>query len=137
MSNWLVCVFCGIFIALSIGCSAAVADDKVEPAQRVYTLTSGRLTGIAGTLIGLIGVVAGGLALRLARRGGGAGRMAAFLSLAAGLIGAGLGGLVVAGADAFGTGRGLAGGIVALVVALMALCLGGAAFARSGRAPGQ
>ena len=54
--------------------------------------------------------------------------------MVAGLIGMVLGGLVVATADGgLGTGNGIVGGFVALVIGLIATVLGGLALARSRR----
>jgi Family of unknown function (DUF6223) len=139
MSNWLVAVVCGVCIAISIGGSTAAAADYPQPAASVYTMSSGRLGSIVAALVGLIGVVIGGLALRSAGRiGTGSGRLGAIVALVAGLIGMALGGLVVATADGgVGTGNGLGGGIVALVVGLISMVLGGLALARSRRRVGQ
>jgi hypothetical protein len=131
MSNRLVAVLFGVSIAISIGCSTAAAADDFRPAASVYAMSSGRLGAIVAALVGLIGVVIGGLALRSARRIG-TGRSGAIVALVAGLIGMALGGLVVATADGgIGTGNGLGGGIVALVVGLIGMVLGGLALARS------
>jgi len=139
VSNWLVAVLLGVSIAISIGCSTAAAADDLQPAASVYAMSSGRLGAIVAALVGLIGVVIGGLALRSAGRiGTGSGRSGAIVALVAGLIGMALGGLVVATADGgIGTGNGLGGGIVALVVGLIGMALGGLALARSRRRAGQ
>jgi Family of unknown function (DUF6223) len=135
MSKWLVTVLFGVSIAISIGCSTAAAADDLQPAVRVYTMSSGRLGAIVAGLAGLLGVVLGGRALRSAgRTGTGSGRNGASVALGAGLIGMALGGLVVATADGgIGTGNGLGGGIVALVVGVIGMILGGLALARSRR----
>jgi hypothetical protein len=135
MSNGFVAVLFGVSIAISIGCATAAAADDPWPAARVYTMSGGRLTASAGALVGLVGAVIGGLALRSAGRSGtGSGRFGASVALIAGLIGMALGGLVVATAPGgIGTGNGLGGGIVALVVGLIGVALGGLALARSRR----
>lgn len=135
MSNRLVAILFGIFIAIGIGCSTAAAADDLQPAASVYAMSPGRLGAIVAALVGLIGVVLGGLALRSAGRlGTGSGRSGANVAVVAGLIGMALGGLVVATADGgIGTGNGLGGGIVALVVGLTGIILGGLALARSRR----
>ena len=86
-----------------------------------WIVCPGRIGAIVAALVGLIGVVIGGLALRSAgRTGTGSGRSGAVVSLVAGLLGAALGGLVVTTADGgIGTGNGFGGGIVALVVGLV------------------
>ena len=131
MSNWLVAALFGVSIAISIGCATAAAADDLQPTASVYAMSAGRLTAGVGALVGLIGVVIGGLALRSAGRSG------AIVALVAGLIGMALGGLVVATAGGgIGTGNGLGGGIVALVVGLIGMALGGLALARSRRRGG-
>src|SRR5262245_9668872 len=135
MSNWLVAVLFGVSIALSNGSSTAAAADDLQPAASVNAMSSGRLGAVVAALVGLIGVIIGGLALRSAGRiGTGSGRSGAIVALVAGMIGMALGGLVVATADGgIGTGNGLGGGIVALVVGLIGMALGGLALARSRR----
>ena len=97
-----------------------------------FTLTSGRLWSLMGAALGVAGVVIGGLTLarstgRLAKRG-------PVLALVSGLVGAGLGALVVAGAEGGpGTGGGIVGGYLALVIGLVAALLGGLATTRSRR----
>src|SRR5262245_66554417 len=99
MSNWLVAVLFGVFIAISIGCSTATAADDLQPAASVYAISAGRIGAIVAALVGLIGVVIGGLALRSAGRiGPGSGRSGAIVALVAGLLGMALGGLVVGAA---------------------------------------
>lgn len=61
--------------------------------------------------------------------------ISAMLAMAAGLIGMALGGLVAATADGgLGTGNGLGGAYVALVLGLISTSLGGRALVRSRRA---
>src|SRR5262249_55584878 len=90
--------------------TAAAAED-LQPAASVYTMSSGRLGAIVAALVGLIGVVIGGLALRsVGRIGTGSGRLGGIVALVAGLIGMGLGGLGVARAGGgMGRGRGVVG----------------------------
>jgi hypothetical protein len=135
MSNWLVAVLFGVSFAITIGGSTAAAADDLQPAASAYAMSSGRLWASAAALVGLIGVVIGGLALRSAGRiGAGSGRPGAIVALVAGLIGMALGGLVLATADGgIGTGNGLGGGIVALVLGLIDMILGGLSLARSRR----
>lgn len=136
MSSWRASVLIGASFAISIGSSAVAAADDLQPSVGVYAMSGGRLVAMVAALAGLIGVVIGGLALRLAGRIGiGPGRSGANMALVAGLIGMILGGLVVANADGgIGTGSGLGGGIVALVVGLIGMALGGLGLARSRRA---
>ncbi|SDM24225.1 hypothetical protein SAMN05421874_1472 [Nonomuraea maritima] len=94
-----------------------------------YDLTSGRLWSLVAALLGLAGVAVGGFAL--ARP---ASAMRAVVAMGAGLAGAVGGVLVVAAAEGGpGTGYGIVGGYVALVVGLAALAVGGLALARSRR----
>src|SRR5687767_6070473 len=76
----------------------AAADVSARPAAAaVNDLSSGRIGALAAAALGLIGVVAGVLAIRSASRSGtGSGRRGAFAGLAAGLLGLALGALVVA-----------------------------------------
>jgi hypothetical protein len=119
------------------GLAAPTAAQVSEqpPAVRVYTLTPGRIAASVAGVVGLIGAVAGGLALaRSGRIGAGNERRGAIVALAMGPIALLIGGLVVATADGgVGTGNGLGGGIVAMVVGLIGMALGGLALARSGR----
>jgi Family of unknown function (DUF6223) len=99
-----------------------------------YGPGSGRFGAIVAGVVGLISVAIGGWAL--ARSAG----SWAIGALAAGLTGMVLGAWhLVRSADGFGTGNGRAGAIVALVVALIGMSLGGLALARSRRvgSPGQ
>jgi uncharacterized protein DUF6223 len=104
------------------------AHDLVQPATSAYTLTAGRSWSLVGALLGLVGAVFGVLALTRA----GTGRRRAVVASATGLVGAVIGVLVVAAAKGGpGTGYGIVGGYVALVVGLVAVLLGGLALARS------
>ncbi|MGW4158544.1 DUF6223 family protein [Streptomyces sp. NPDC004788] len=90
-----------------------------ELAVSVYSFGPGRIGASTGALIALAGV---GLAWR--------GRRPA-LAVAAGLIGIVLGAVVAATADGgLGTGNGLGGAYVALIVGVVATALGGRALAR-------
>lgn len=98
-------------------------------AAGAYGPGSGRFGAIVAGVVGLISVAVGGLALArsAARIGVGA--------LLVGLTGMVLGAWhLVRSADGFGTGNGRAGAIVAVVVALIGMSLGGLALARSRRA---
>lgn len=99
-----------------------------EPLAAAY-LTSGRLWSLVAALAGVIGVIAGGFALaRTARRG-------AVVALTAGLLGMAGGGYVVAAAQGGpGTGYGIVGGFIALVIGSLAAILGWLALSRARRA---
>jgi Family of unknown function (DUF6223) len=93
-----------------------------------YTMTAGRLWSLVGVVLGVTGVVVGGLAL--ARHAGRSRRRTAVAALVAGLAGAVVGAFVVAAAEGGpGTGYGVVGGWVALVVGVIAAVLGGLAIA--------
>ncbi|MFG2088078.1 DUF6223 family protein [Spirillospora sp. NPDC048824] len=97
-------------------------------AADAYSMSAGRLGSTAAALTGLIGVVAGGLALARGRRNG------AVVALVAGLVGMTVGVLVAATADGgVGTGNGLGGAVVAVVVGLVGAALGGLALVRARR----
>jgi hypothetical protein len=111
------------------GCTALQAAAEPTTA-RAFTLSPGRLGSLAADLVGLTGVVLGGLAL--AGRLGGNARRGATAAAAAGLIGASLGGSMAATAPGgVGTGHGFGGAVVAIVLGLTGVVLGGLALARS------
>jgi hypothetical protein len=105
----------------------------LQPADtRVSGMTPRRLWATAAAVLGLIGVVIGGLALRPGRIGNG--RLGAILSLVMGLVALVNGGLNLAVAKGGpGSGSGILGGVVALVLGLIAMALGGLALARTRR----
>src|SRR5438067_504317 len=116
MSKWLIAFLSGVSIAISIGCSTATAADDVQPAAGGIGIGSGRLLPTVAAAVGLFGVVIGGLALARSRRAGN-GRAGAIVAAASGLISLVIGGLHTANsAGGFGTGNGLAGAIVAIVL---------------------
>lgn len=98
-----------------------------------YALTTGRIWGTAAALLGLVGVVLGGWALaRARRRGGNGGTRRAIVTLVAGLIAVAGGTVTLAVADGGpGTGNGVVGGALALLLGLLAVALAGMAAARS------
>jgi uncharacterized protein DUF6223 len=103
-----------------------------ELAATTYGLTAGRFWSLVAAFIGIAGVVLGGMALARRRRFG---QRSSIVALAAGVVGMGVGGAVVAAAKGGpGTGYGIVGGYVALVVGFVAVTLGGLALARSRRA---
>ena len=126
-----VALFGGFGLVTPVAAHVLVQPDPLS----AYTLTAGRLWSLVATLVGLIGVAFGGLALaRSGLFGIGTGSAGAIVALAAGLAGAAIGGLVVAAAEGGpGTGYGIVGGFVALVVGLIAIVLAGLALARSRR----
>ncbi|ACL66406.1 conserved hypothetical protein [Anaeromyxobacter dehalogenans 2CP-1] len=122
---------------VALAAPAAAAAQVSDPPGPVaaYTLTPQRITAQVGVLVGLIGAVGGGLALsRAARSVGRERRRGAALALVMGPLAAIIGGQVVATAKGgLGTGQGLAGGVVAVVVGMIATALGALARVRSRR----
>jgi Family of unknown function (DUF6223) len=105
-------------------------------ATTVQGATPRRLWATAVAVLGLVGVIIGGLALRrsVVRIRPGNGRKGAILALVAGLIAAVNGGLNLAVASGgLGSGNGVVGGAAALVLGVIATALGGLALARSRR----
>ncbi|PPJ23316.1 hypothetical protein C5E45_18065 [Nocardia nova] len=89
-----------------------------------YELGVGRTVPSTAAVVGLISVIAGGLAVRSRR--GGAGRARAVTAVLLGLAGAIVGGIHGANAaGGLGTGNGLAGAIFAVVLGLCGVVLGG------------
>ncbi|UGT58130.1 DUF6223 family protein [Nocardia asteroides] len=90
-------------------------------AADVYDLSAGRLGSSSAAVVGLAGVIIGGLALA---RSGTATR--ATIALVAGLLALAVGLLVAVTADGgLGTGNGLGGAFVAMLVGAIAAVLGG------------
>lgn len=99
-------------------------------------MSSGRLVAGVGVLLALAAVVFGGSALIAAKKPIGQGRRAAAVARVAGLIGAALGGVVVATSQSgIGTGQGRGGAILAIVLGAIGLVLAAMARARQGRSP--
>lgn len=114
---------------------AAMPVSVQQEAVAPYALTSDRLWASSASVLALVGVVTGGLALaRSARRTGtGTGKVRRWASLAvvAGLVGVVIGALVLANADGGpGTGNGVVGAVIAVMLGLIAMALGGLALAR-------
>lgn len=106
----------------------------IELAATTYGLTAGRFWSLVAAFVGLAGVVVGGMALARYRRFG---RRSHAVALTAGVVGMAIGGGVVAAAEGGpGTGYGIVGGYVALVVGFAAVGLGGLASMRSRKARG-
>jgi hypothetical protein len=100
---------------------------SVVAADVVYGLTAGRAWSLVGAALGLVGVVYGLLALTRRRSG--------VVALACGVVGAAIGAFVVLMAKGGpGTGYGIVGGYVSLVVGVAAAALGGVARRRGARA---
>ncbi|ROQ35248.1 hypothetical protein EDD98_4302 [Streptomyces sp. PanSC19] len=108
----------------------AFAEPAVQPvAASVYTLSVGRVASSMAALVGLLGAVNGGLALaRTAGRGrlrAWARRNGSVTALVAGPIAVAVGTVVAVTADGgLGTGNGLGGAYVAVLVGLAAVALG-------------
>ena len=115
--------------------AASAAHASVQSvAADAYDLTAGRLVGTAAALVALAGVVTGWLALARSTGRIGNGRKGVVASFAAGLTGMVVGALNLAVADGGpGTGNGVMGGALALVLGLIATLLGWLALARSRR----
>ena len=94
-----------------------------------YVLGTGRIVPSVLAVLGLVSVVVGARALRRSGRG------AAAVALSLGSISAVVGGLHAANAaGGLGTGNGLAGAVLAVVLGLSGLVLGALSLARSRRA---
>lgn len=112
----------------------AAAHVLAQPAAvSAYTMTAGRFWSLVAAALGLAGVVAGGLALARSRRIG-TRRRGAIVALVAGPASAVIGALVVSAAEGGpGTGYGIVGGYLDLVLGLIAVLLGGLGLARTRR----
>jgi Family of unknown function (DUF6223) len=122
---------CVVLIAIA---APAVAHAGQSDAVGVYTLSAGRIGAIVSVLVGLVGAISGGLAVARSQRGNP--RRRAILALVLGPISMLAGGFVVVTAGGgLGTGHGLGGGVVAMMVGLIGVALGGLALARSRRKP--
>jgi hypothetical protein len=133
-------VFCPIGIS---GQTVQQKPDAIQLAAHVWVqaapttvsgMTPRRLWATTAAVLGLVGVIIGGLALRRAggHIGTGNGRLGAIVALVAGLIAVVNGGLNLAVATGGpGTGNGVIGGAAALVLGLIAMILGWLAMARS------
>jgi hypothetical protein len=92
-------------------------------------ITSGRLNSLIGVVAGLVSVIIGWQALRSVSN-----NSKSVVSIAIGLVGVILSLVHLAGATGdFGTGSGRLGAIVAMVLALIGIVLGGFALAKSRR----
>ena len=118
-----------------------VAANVSEPAAAtVNGMTPRRLWATTASLLALLGVIIGALALgrRATALSTGSKRLEAIVALAAGLIAVVNGAANVAIAKGGpGTGNGVVGGAVAFVLGLIAISLGGLALARYRRITSQ
>ncbi|MEV6138542.1 DUF6223 family protein [Nocardia sp. NPDC051990] len=117
----------------------SVLDLSAVPATHISVVAAGYELGVGRTVpsvaavLGLISVIAGGLALARSRRPG-TGRVRIIGALVLGPISAIVGGLHGANAaGGLGTGNGLAGAVFAVLLGLIGTILGGLALARSRR----
>ncbi|HEY3468719.1 MAG TPA: DUF6223 family protein [Amycolatopsis sp.] len=100
-------------------------------AVSAYTLTAGRLWSVVAAVVGVAGIVIGWLALT---GRAGSGRTASMTAVVLGVAGAIGGGAVVAAAKGGpGTGYGIVGGYLALLVGVVAAGLGAWAIVRARR----
>lgn len=130
------------FLATALFAEPAAAHAGLQPAPvGVGYWTPGRIWSVVAGTTGLAGVVTGGLALaRAAVRARAVTVRLAGTAVTAGLACAIIGALVVAAAEGGpGTGYGIVGGVIDLVIGPAAIALGGLALARARRtaAPGS
>ena len=103
-------------------------------ATTVQGPTTRRLWATTASVLALISVVIGGLAMVRSASFGTAARLGVILALAAGLVAVINGTLVLAFANGgLGSGNGVVGGAVALVLGLLGMIIGGLALSRSRR----
>jgi uncharacterized membrane protein len=103
-------------------------------ATTVQGPTTRRLWATTASVLALISVVIGGLAMVRSASSGTAARLGMIFALAAGLVAVINGALVLAVATGgLGSGNGVVGGAVALVLGLIGMIIGGLALSRSRR----
>lgn len=103
-------------------------------ATTVQGVTTRRLWATTASVLALISVVTGGLVMVRSASFGTAARLGVILALAAGLVAVINGALVLAVANGgLGSGNGVVGGAVALVLGLIGMIIGGRALSRSRR----
>jgi uncharacterized membrane protein len=135
MIRWTLCSAIGVTVLIvGLGLVEPVAAQASrEASKNVYTLTPNRFVASGAVASGLVGAVSGALALTRSGRTG-VGRRRGIAALVLGPIAWVTGGLVVATADGgIGTGNGLAGGVVAIVLGLMGTSAGVLALVRARR----
>ncbi len=115
--------------------SPAAADTALQQADTpAYTLTAGRLWSLVAIALGLIGLVTGVAAGARILGGPSTQRRNAILALVAALACSVIGGTVVLFADGGpGSGSGIVGGFLAVLIGLVAIGLGRRALKRSHR----
>ncbi|MGS2643753.1 DUF6223 family protein [Streptosporangium sp. LJ11] len=126
-----------VLLVLAVQTASPVCTTSAECAGQgvdAFLGTPQRIWASVAALVALGGVVIGRLALRSVRRVGNGGRRGAVVALVAGSIGGLNGAVNLAVADGgLGTGNGVFGGAVALVLGLVGAVLGGLALTRSHR----
>jgi hypothetical protein len=127
-----------VLFALAATAAEQVCTTPAECANQGvdnFVGTPARIWASVAALVALVGVVIGGLALaRSRRRIGNGGGKGAIVALVAGLTGVVNGAVNLAVADGgLGTGNGVAGGALALVLGLVGAVLGWLVLARSRR----
>jgi peptidoglycan/LPS O-acetylase OafA/YrhL len=124
-----------VLIGFVVLATPAAADVAVQQADTpAYTLSTGRFWSLIAAAFGLIGLVTGLLVRTRLLAGARTRRRNAGLALAAGLAGSVIGGLVVAFADGGpGSGSGIVGGYLAVLIGVVAMTLGVLGLNRSHR----
>jgi hypothetical protein len=134
MTRWTLCSAIAVTV-LMVGLGLAepvAAQASGQASANAYTMTPKRFVASGGVAAGLVGAAIGALALTRSAGRAGVGRRKGIAALVLGPIALVMGGLVVATADGgIGTGNGLAGGIVAIVVGLIGTAAGALALVRS------
>src|SRR5262245_977269 len=112
----------GAFVLAALAATRVAAESA---AATVYTVTTKRIAASTAILTGLIAAAISWLALvRSVRRIGNDGRRGAMVAMVLGPISLIIGGAVLATAEGgVGTGNGVAGGVVAIVVAVIGMVL--------------
>ena len=124
-----------VLLGLVALATPAAADIAISQADApAYTLTAGRLWSLVAVALGLIGVAIGVLARTRVLGGTKTQRRNAILAMLSGLSCSVIGGIVVAVADGGpGSGSGIVGGYLALLIGLLAMALGGRAMNQARR----
>ena len=121
-------------VMLTLGAATLGAQTAIAAPADPYRLTGERAIASGGSVVAILGLVVAIVAIRTAkagaprprRRGRGA------FAVGAGAVGCILGAYVLVTADAgLGSGQGVAGGVVAVVVGLASILLGGRALSPS------
>ncbi|MEO3805367.1 DUF6223 family protein [Nonomuraea sp. B1E8] len=124
-----------VLVVFATEAASPVCTTQAECASQgvdTFLGTPERIWASVAALVALGSVIIGWLAFRSARRIGNGGRRGAIVALGAGLIGGLNGAVKLAVADGgLGTGNGVFGAAVALVLGLAGAALGGLALARS------